>query len=75
MYLLFPLTKGHLSNVATISWQIAVALLERDYCIFTTATIAAATTTITIIASYNYPRHSICLYRIYTAGAEGMLTM
>ena len=51
MYLLLPLTKGHLSNVATISWQIAVALLERDYCICTTATVAGGTTAITIIAN------------------------
>ena len=28
---LIPLTKGHLSNVAKISWQIGVALLEGDY--------------------------------------------
>ncbi len=61
MYLLLPLTKGHLSHVATISWQIAVALLERDYCICTTATIAAATNTITIIANLNYSRYSMSI--------------
>ena len=33
MHLLLPLAKGHLSNVATISWQIGGALLEGDYCI------------------------------------------
>ncbi len=35
MYSLLPLTKGHLPNVATISWQIMLPyLLERDYCIY-----------------------------------------
>ncbi len=32
MYLLLPLTKGHLSNVASFLGN-SVALLERDYCI------------------------------------------
>ncbi len=31
MQLLFPLAKGHLSNVATFSWQ-TVALLEGENC-------------------------------------------
>ncbi len=28
MYLLLPLTKGHLSNVATISWQLKCGLIR-----------------------------------------------